>query len=76
MLEILSIKKVLNLSGKCSVVVSDGNTRELCLPVKLLKIEYKNLEFEDEDILSFIYLAFSSIMSFVVLFFWNLKTSL
>ena len=38
--------------------------------------EYKNLELEDEDILSFIYLAFSSIMSFVVLFFWNLKISL
>ena len=62
MLEILSMKKVLNLSGKCSVGVSDGSTRVLCLQVKLLKIEYKNLELEDEDILSFIYLAFSLLL--------------
>ena len=47
MLEILSMKKVLNLSDKCSVGVLDGSSRVLCLAVKLLKIELKKLELED-----------------------------
>ena len=48
--EILSIKNVLNLLGKFSAGVSDGNVRLLCLPVSLLKIENKVLEF-DEDVI-------------------------